>query len=168
MRRIVFAVMSTLTAVVLLFGYRTSTPSSGIASTPVAAAAPDGAGTRPEVAASPAPTSAAPATAPAGPGQVATPPAAAPRAVAGQSVHTRWGPVQVQITVSAGTVTDIAVLQQPDGNQRDLEINSRALPVLTQEALQAQSSQIDSVSGATYTSQGYQMSLQSALDAAGL
>jgi uncharacterized protein with FMN-binding domain len=86
----------------------------------------------------------------------------------GTAVDTRYGPVQVRIDVSGGKISKIDVLQYPDGMQRDQDINSYALPVLNQEALAAQSAQIDSVSGATYTSDGYTQSLQSALDQAGL
>jgi len=88
--------------------------------------------------------------------------------VTGQTEQTRWGPVQVQITVSGGKITEISLLQLPSSNGHDAEINATAVPVLEQETLQAQSAQIDSVSGATYTSQGYISSLQSALDEAGL
>jgi uncharacterized protein with FMN-binding domain len=76
--------------------------------------------------------------------------------------------VQVRITVSGGKVTAVDVVEYPDSNGRDQEINARALPVLVQETLQAQSAKIDMVSGATYTSDGYLTSLQSALDQAGL
>jgi uncharacterized protein with FMN-binding domain len=62
----------------------------------------------------------------------------------------------------------VETVQLPDSNPRDIEINSSAVPILTQEALAAQSAQIDTVSGATYTSEGYTQSLQSALDKAGL
>ncbi|MBE1588962.1 FMN-binding protein [Nonomuraea angiospora] len=88
--------------------------------------------------------------------------------VTGDPAETRWGPVQVAITVSGGKIADVQVLQAPDGNRRDIEINDAALPILTQEALSAQSAQIDTVSGATYTSEGYARSLQSAIDRAGL
>ena len=83
-------------------------------------------------------------------------------------VHTRWGPVQVQITTDHGQVTAVEVVQYPSGNGTDEEINSRALPVLVDETLSAQSASIDMVSGATVTSVGYVGSLQSALDEAGL
>jgi uncharacterized protein with FMN-binding domain len=76
--------------------------------------------------------------------------------------------VQVELTVNAGKVTDVQVVQYPSGNPRDQEINSYALPVLIQETLDAQSADIDMVSGATVTSVGYAQSLQSALDQAGL
>jgi uncharacterized protein with FMN-binding domain len=74
----------------------------------------------------------------------------------------------VKLTVSSGKITDVSVLQYPNGNGRDQEINARALPVLIQETLKAQSASIDMVSGATVTSDGYLTSLQSALDKAGL
>ncbi len=80
--------------------------------------------------------------------------------------NTRFGPVQVQITVSGGAITDVQVPQYPSESGRDQQINSRALPVLVKETVQAQSAEVDMVSGATYTSTGYRTSLQSALDQA--
>ena len=67
-----------------------------------------------------------------------------------------------------GKITKVDVPVSPSGNQRDLEINDQALPTLVQETLDAQSADIDMVSGATVTSDGYLTSLQSALDKAGL
>ncbi|GAA1376203.1 FMN-binding protein [Streptomyces beijiangensis] len=84
----------------------------------------------------------------------------------GDPVDTQYGPVQVSITLTKGKITAVKVLQAPDQNGRDQEINSFALPRLAEEALGAQSAQIDAVSGASYTSQGYIQSLQSALDQA--
>lgn len=84
----------------------------------------------------------------------------------GDSVQTRWGPVQVRITVKGGKLTDVTAVAYPSDNPRDQEINSYALPRLRTEALTAQSADIDTVSGATYTSDGYRQSLQSALDSA--
>ena len=89
------------------------------------------------------------------------------RTVTGDSVQTRWGPVQVRVTVKNGKLTDVTAVVYPTDNPRDQEINSYALPRLRTEALQAQSADIDTVSGATYTSDGYRQSLQSALDSAG-
>ena len=86
----------------------------------------------------------------------------------GDTVQTRWGPVQVRITVKSGKITDVTAVSYPSDNPRDQEINSYAIPQLRTEALAAQSANIDSVSGATYTSNGYKQSLQSALDSAGL
>jgi uncharacterized protein with FMN-binding domain len=88
------------------------------------------------------------------------------RTLKGSTIDTRWGPVQVQVTLTNGKITKVTALQLPDGNQRDREINDFAVPQLTQETLSAQSARIDSVSGATYTSDGYVRSLQSALDKA--
>jgi uncharacterized protein with FMN-binding domain len=74
----------------------------------------------------------------------------------------------VQLTVKAGKITQVSVVQYPNGNGRDQEINSYALPILTQETTEAQSASIDMVSGATVTSNGYIQSLQSAIDQANL
>jgi len=76
--------------------------------------------------------------------------------------------VQVQLTVSNGSITDVSVVEYPDNNGKDQQINTRALPILIQETLDAQGDSIDAVSGATVTSDGYLESLQSALDKAGL
>lgn len=89
------------------------------------------------------------------------------RTTTGDTVRTRWGPVQVRVTIKGGKLTDVTAVQYPQDNPRDQEINSYALPQLRREALSAQSAQIDMVSGATYTSTGYKQSLQSALDSAG-
>ncbi|MFF4357936.1 FMN-binding protein [Streptomyces sp. NPDC001604] len=88
------------------------------------------------------------------------------RTVTGDTVQTRWGPVQVRITLKNGRLTEVTAVTYPTENPRDQEINSFALPRLRSEALQAQSANIDTVSGATYTSDGYRQSLQSALDSA--
>jgi uncharacterized protein with FMN-binding domain len=88
--------------------------------------------------------------------------------VTGRVVPTAYGPVQVEITVAGGTITNVNVLRYPDSGGTDQQINGHALPILVQETLDAQGSNIDMVSGATYTSAGYQESLQSALDRAGL
>jgi uncharacterized protein with FMN-binding domain len=88
--------------------------------------------------------------------------------VTGDVASTQWGPVQVQLLVRGGTITTVKVLQYPNGNARDVQIADYALPILVKETTQSQSAQIDMVSGATFTSQGYLQSLQSALDRAGL
>ncbi|MFC8429124.1 FMN-binding protein [Streptomyces sp. NPDC057253] len=90
--------------------------------------------------------------------------AAGTKTVDGDTVQTRWGPVQVRITVKDGKLTEVTAITYPSDNPRDQEINSYALPRLRTEALTAQSADIDTVSGATYTSEGYRQSLQSALD----
>ncbi|MFJ4203177.1 FMN-binding protein [Streptomyces sviceus] len=88
------------------------------------------------------------------------------KTVTGDTIQTRWGPVQVRITLKDGRLTEVTAVSYPTDNPRDQEINSYALPRLRTEALQAQSADIDTVSGATYTSDGYRQSLQSALDSA--
>jgi uncharacterized protein with FMN-binding domain len=155
-KRIVLWFMSTLTVVTLLFGYHTSTSSqmAGGASSVLASPADQG-----------SPSTGTTSGAPSGTTSGTT---GSPVTVTGASTDTRWGPVQVQITVSAGTITDVTVVAYPNENGRDRQINARALPVLVQEALDAQSANIDMVSGATVTSEGYRGSLQSALDEAGL
>lgn len=140
MRRIAIALAATVSVVVLLFSYRTSTDQ-----TPVATS-------RPARTTSP-PTAGAPT---AGTGGTFT----------GDAADTRYGPVQVRITVAGGKITDAQAIEYPQESGRDVRINSAAVPELNQEALQAQSAQIDTVSGATYTSEGYQQSLQSAIDQA--
>lgn len=159
MRRLVLWFASTVTVVVLLFGYHTSTEGTEAASATPSASSPATPASSPSSAAPSATTPSA--TTPAGA-------STASKTVTGSVASTRWGPVQVQLTVKAGTVTEVTVLQQPDGNPRDTEINAQALPVLVQETLSAQSAQIDMVSGATVTSTGYVQSLQAALDAAGI
>jgi len=84
----------------------------------------------------------------------------------GAAVQTRYGPVQIRITYAGGRVSGVVAVQLPSGRSRDAEINSYAVPILESETLAAQSANINSVSGATYTSDGYVQSLQSALDAA--
>ncbi len=147
MRKVLLTFMTTVAAVVAMFGYRTSTPHPvSVATTTVAAPGGDDTGTDSRA------TAAAPTR----------------KVVTGPAVRTRWGPVQVAITVSGGTVTAADAVLVPSGNDRDEEINARAVPVLAAETVAAQSAQIDAVSGATVTSHGYVTSLQAALDAAGL
>ncbi|MCC2274333.1 FMN-binding protein [Streptomyces sp. ET3-23] len=85
----------------------------------------------------------------------------------GDVIDTDYGPVQVAVTLQQGRLTAVKALQVPSDRGRSQEISSYAVPRLTQEALGAQSAQIDAVSGASYTSEGYTQSLQSALDKAG-
>ena len=84
----------------------------------------------------------------------------------GSTAQTPFGPVQIQITISGGKITEVTALQLPSDRARSASIAAYAAPILRSEALAAQSAQIDLVSGATYTSEGYAQSLQAALDAA--
>ena len=149
MKRIVLWLLSTVSAVVLLFGYHTST--SGPAAT-----------TQEPVGASLATTSSTTTSGGSGSGGSSGPTGST---VTGKVAQTRWGPVQVQLTTEAsGTITSVEVIQYPSGNREDEQINSYALPRLVQATLDAQGADIDMVSGATVTSEGYLQSLQSALD----
>lgn len=90
--------------------------------------------------------------------------AAATKTVAGDVEQTRYGALQVQITATGKTITAVTVLQSPNDEGRSVEINAQADPILAQEVIASQSANIDTVSGATYTSDGYRQSLQSAID----
>jgi uncharacterized protein with FMN-binding domain len=87
---------------------------------------------------------------------------------AGSVVQTRFGSVQVQISVQAGKITDVTALQLTDAERRSVQISSQAAPLLRDEVLQAQSANVQTISGATVTSDAYLNSLQAALDAANL
>ncbi|MEV6512036.1 FMN-binding protein [Streptomyces sp. NPDC051642] len=123
--------------------------------------------TAPAIAVAPAPAASSSSGANSGTGSSGST-ATGTKTVTGETAQTRWGPVQVKITVKNGKITDVTAVQSPSDNPRDQEINSYALPELRREVLSAQSASIDTVSGATYTSDGYRQSLQSALDSAGL
>ncbi len=104
--------------------------------------------------------------APAAPAATDTPTTQDATTVTGPEVDNQFGPVQVEVTISGGKITDVVAVQLPNGG-RSGRISQRAEPVLQSEALQAQSANIDTVSGATYTSLAYAQSLQAALDQAG-
>jgi len=84
----------------------------------------------------------------------------------GPDAPNRYGDVQVQAVVKNGHLTDVIALQLPQDRARSQQISEYSAPILHDEAIQSQSAQIDTVSGATYTSRGYIESLQAALDAA--
>ena len=147
MTRIVLWFMSTLTVVVLLFGYSTSTAGPGTVGGQTSIISSGGAATD---------------------GSTDATAGASATTVTGAVAQTRWGPVQVEITVADGTITDVSVVEYPTENGRDREINEAALPVLVDETIDAESADLAMVSGATVTSEGDLESLQSALDQAGL
>jgi uncharacterized protein with FMN-binding domain len=147
MKRITTWFLSTLTVLVLLFGYHTSTSGpltgSSVVATPIRSG-------------SSSSTSSGSST------------TSDSSTVTGPSVNTQWGPVQVAITVANGKITAVSVPVYPSGNGKDQEINSYALPILIDETIQAQDASIDMVSGATVSSRGYLESLQGAIDQANL
>ena len=110
-----------------------------------------------------APTAAAAAPAPAAPAPAARPTGTFP----GSTVQTRYGPVQVSVTIANGTITEVTALQLTNDGGRSVAISAQAAPILRSEVLSAQSAKVSNVSGATYTSKGYTTSLQAALDTAG-
>ncbi len=93
--------------------------------------------------------------------------AATATTITGSTVSTRYGDVAVEVTVASGKITAVEAVSLPSGG-RSGQISAYAAPVLASEALTAQSASIDIVSGATYTSQAYAQSLQSALDQAAI
>lgn len=132
----------------------TASDTSVHAATPAASASPTS---------SPAPSASAspPASATSAPAPTQ---AAATKTVTGSAIDTRYGAVQVKLTFTGNTITAVDTVQAPNGSGRDQEINQQALPILQQEVLSSQSAKIDTVSGATYTSEGYMQSVQSAID----
>lgn len=168
MKKIVYGILATLSGLVLLFSYRTSLGQAVPTDVQPAQAAPSVA--TPHSAATPSASTTPTASASAS----ASPSGAAPAATSGLTdgtftgspTSTRYGPVQVQITVTGGKIVDVQAVEYPTDNSRDRQINERAIPQLVSETLNAQSADIHFVSGATYTSQGYLDSLQSAIDQA--
>lgn len=86
----------------------------------------------------------------------------------GSAYMTRYGAVQVSVTVKSGKITKVTVPVYPTSTFRDQQINSQAIPMLEKEVMVAQSSNINNISGASYTAQGFYISLVSALGKAGL
>jgi uncharacterized protein with FMN-binding domain len=150
------ALGGTTTGVLTTPSTSTSVPADGQASGPTAP------GTSPSTTAPSAPTTGS------APPRTTVPPttASATRSVDGPDVVTRYGDVQVRVTLRGTRIEDVQALLLPNERQRSAEISQYAGPQLRQEALQAQSANINVVSGASYTSQGYAQSLQGALDAA--
>lgn len=162
MRRITVVITSTIAAVVLLFSYRTSTnataantPTTDDTATPTSGST---AGTTVTPSASSSASGSSTSTSGSSTLNSGT--------FTGDAVTTQWGVVQVQITVTDGTITAAKAVQYPDQNDKDQRINAYAVPRLNSEVTAAQSADIDAVSGATVTSNGYVQSLQSAIDAA--
>jgi uncharacterized protein with FMN-binding domain len=111
--------------------------------------------------------SATPAT-PAPATSTAAAPTAASGSFTGSSVDTQFGSVQVQVVVTAGKITDVKALHLTNDGGRSVQISNYAAPILRSEVIKSQSAKVSSVGGATYTSDAYLTSLQSALDQAGI
>ncbi len=106
------------------------------------------------------PSTPAPATS-SSPGTTSTP-TATTKTVQGSAERNPHGTVQVQVTFTGDKITGVQFLRLPDTGPSRM-----AAPQLVQETLQAQSAQVDTVSGATQTSDSYVKSLQAAIDAKG-
>lgn len=140
----------------------TPTPTTTKKSTkkPTPKKTPTGTKTTPATPSTPTPATPTPVTTPKSNGVSGT--------FTGDYGNTRYGPVQVQIVVVNNKITNAVALTYPTGSFRDQQINQQAIPYLIQETLAAQSANIQGVGGASYTSQGWAVSLQSALTKAGL
>ena len=79
------------------------------------------------------------------------------------TVFAYFGMVQVKAVIQAGKIADVQFLQYPNDRRTSIRINNIAMPYLITEALQAQSAEVDIISGATLTSEAFAQSLQSAL-----
>jgi uncharacterized protein with FMN-binding domain len=159
MKRVALTIVATITGVVLLLQFKTQPAGAGrqVALAPVTANSPS-AGSSPTPTQStrrhssqPSPSSSSSAS-------------SGTRSVLGQTIKTRYGPVQVKVTETAGRITNVTPVQLPSRDSHSQGIAAYAAPKLRQEAIAADSARIDVVSGATYTSDGYAQSLQSALD----
>jgi uncharacterized protein with FMN-binding domain len=150
MRRALPAVFATLGGLILLANFHTAAggkPRSILAPTT---------STTPAAGTGPAPTGTT--------SQTTSASATGTRQINGPVVPTQFGDVQVRVTVSNGKITNVTPLQMPFDRRHSQELSQAATPLLHDEVLQAQSAQIDLLSGATYTSSAYQQSLQAALD----
>ena len=159
--RAAVTIAATVIGLFLLVSFRTPPPSSisGVALLPARS--------------SPSPSSTPPAVTPSGappsggrtPIATATPGATGLKdgSFTGQDFPNFYGNVQVQVIVSGGRITDVKALKYPTDRPQSAYISSVAIPYLHDEVLKAQSAQIDIISGATFTSESYTQSVQSAL-----
>jgi uncharacterized protein with FMN-binding domain len=169
-RRGAVALVTTTLAVLLLFGFKTGDqPGLLPVRSPVAVIGAPGRSTPgpTTVGASPPPT-----PVPGRPGSTATPatpppagtaPAGASGTFTGDAIDTPYGTVQVAVVMKAGKIVDVQALQMPFDRRLSQQISQQSEPLLRSQVLKAQSARINGVSGASYTSEGYFESLQSAL-----
>jgi uncharacterized protein with FMN-binding domain len=159
--RAVVTLVATVVVLVLLVSFRTP-PSNSLgvlpplrpSASPTAAPTPTASGSPPPGGGSPTPT------------PTSTASGLKNGSYTGQDFPNFYGDVQVKVVVSGGKVTDVVAVQYPTDRPQSAYISSVAVPLLRTEVLQAQSAQIDVISGATFTSESYAQSVQSALDLA--
>jgi uncharacterized protein with FMN-binding domain len=166
LRRVILAICATAVGLVLLLSFKTHTQSVGLSS----AGTPSGQDPQTDAGSAASPAASTPASGSTGTSRASSSGSASGTAttVTGAAWPTIYGPVQVKITVSGGKITAATAVEYPLNTPRDQQINAYAIPQLNAETVAAGSAHIDTVSGATYTSQGYVGSLQSALDKAGI
>lgn len=171
MKRFLFSLLGTVGGLVALLSFKTQSPVATTGALPQVSLPSGSTSSTPSTSTS----TSAPPKSTSGTSSSSTPksstssaPAATTRQITGTAVTTQYGVVQVKITVSGTKITDVGFAQLTAFDGRSQEINSYAAPYLLQETITAQSANINTVSGATYTSEGYMQSLQSALDAAGI
>jgi uncharacterized protein with FMN-binding domain len=150
MRRALPAVIATIGGLALLSNFHTAAGVRRRVSTVPTTSTTPAAGSSPPPSGTSAPT-----TSPAGNGV---------RRLDGPVISTQFGDVQVRVILGNGRITDVQPLQMPFDRQHSQEITQAVTPLLHDEVLRAQSAQIDLISGATYTSDAYQQSLQGAID----
>jgi uncharacterized protein with FMN-binding domain len=166
-KRAPIVITSTAAGLALLFTFHTSHPSLQIKS--ASGATPDGTGST-----STTPTSTTPSEPSSGSSPQSTaPPTSAPassstRSATGTDVQYRYGDIQIEVTASGSKITNVTTPRDDATDGHSYQINSEAVPMLESQTMSAQSAQIDGVSGATYTTQAYEQSLQSALDQLGI
>ena len=158
MRRAVVAIAGTIAGLVALLGYKSSPVKRTVLSAPPGTGAPTTSSTG-----TPA-TDAAPASEATNAPTTTVPLPAGSKTVTGPDVPNQYGDVQVEIKLQGGRIVDVIPVQMPFDRQRSAEISQAAAPLLKQEVLDAQSAQIDIISGATYTTESYAESVQGALD----
>jgi hypothetical protein len=152
MKRLILAIASTIAGLIALLSFRIH-PGAAVA------------GSLPSATLSPVPSPVTPSgETGAAPGQGPSPSSAVPITTLGQAVQTQYGTIQVRIVTVGRRIQSVSFAQLQGNEQLSDEINAYAGPLLLQRTLVAQSARIDTVSGATYTSNGYRQSLQSALD----
>ena len=169
MRRAILTLGSTAAGLAALLSFKTHSTAAAVAEPGAspAAATPAASGTTPakakaSPAASPMKMKAKASTSPTAGSGMST----ATRTITGAVETTMYGPMQVKVTLEGQKITNVSVVQETNDGQESQQIDSFSIPKLTAETLAAQSARIDTVSGATTTSQGYIGSLQSALDQA--
>jgi uncharacterized protein with FMN-binding domain len=156
MKRATIAVLATAAGIAWILGYKVTPHTSGLAA--VGTAQP-----------SPPTDQVSPGTGSASPSATPTPSAGGVNgSFTGSDVPNRFGDVQIKIVISGGHIKDVQALQLPTDRAQSAYISQVAGPILRSEVIQAQSARIDIVSGATYTSESYAQSVESALQQAHL